>query len=77
MMYWMVGLSTIGNISFGIAFVAGRKRVPRPAAGIIAFFTFDIIESLRVDKIKKIEKGSRAKDVSVFLSFQFALVFWA
>ena len=27
-MYWMVGLSTIGSISFGVAFVAGRKRVP-------------------------------------------------
>lgn len=36
----MVGLSTIGNISFGIAFVAGKKRVPKPAAGIIAFLTF-------------------------------------
>src|SRR5215510_5613263 len=31
--YWMVGLSTIGSISLGWAFVAGRKRVPRPAAG--------------------------------------------
>jgi hypothetical protein len=26
-------LSTIGNISFGDALVAGRKRVPRPATG--------------------------------------------
>jgi hypothetical protein len=32
----MAGLSTTGNISLGIAFVAGRKRVPRPAAGITA-----------------------------------------
>src|SRR5690625_3285636 len=39
-MYWMVGLSTIGNISFGWAFVAGKKRVPNPAAGIIAFLIF-------------------------------------
>src|SRR5215471_7131914 len=31
--YWMIGLSTSGSISFGCAFVAGRKRVPRPAAG--------------------------------------------
>ena len=30
----MVGLSTIGNISFGCDFVAGKKRVPNPAAGI-------------------------------------------
>ena len=36
-MYWMVGLSTMGSISFGVAFVAGRKRVPYPAAGITAF----------------------------------------
>src|SRR5438045_6674318 len=31
--YWMMGLSTTGSISLGCAFVAGRKRVPRPAAG--------------------------------------------
>src|SRR5712692_2936968 len=31
--YWMVGLSTSGSISFGCALVAGRKRVPSPAAG--------------------------------------------
>src|SRR6202022_4143370 len=31
--YWMIGLSTIGNISFGCALVAGKKRVPNPAAG--------------------------------------------
>ena len=37
--YWINGLSTSGNISFGEAFVAGRKRVPRPAAGIMAFLT--------------------------------------
>src|SRR5687768_13082957 len=29
----MIGLSTSGSISFGCALVAGRKRVPRPAAG--------------------------------------------
>src|SRR5512138_3190631 len=29
----MRGLSTIGNISLGLAFVAGKKRVPRPATG--------------------------------------------
>src|ERR1700730_17526965 len=37
--YWMVGLSTSGSISFGCALVTGRKRVPRPAAGKIAFRT--------------------------------------
>src|SRR5438477_11473469 len=37
--YWIIGLSTSGSISFGCAFVAGRKRVPRPAAGKTAFRT--------------------------------------
>src|SRR5438309_8347293 len=37
--YWMVGLSTRGSISFGCALVTGRNRVPRPAAGKIAFLT--------------------------------------
>src|SRR3954466_9220768 len=35
--YWIAGLSTTGSISLGIAFVAGRNRVPSPAAGITAF----------------------------------------
>ncbi len=34
--YWMAGLSTTGSISLGIALVAGRNRVPIPAAGITA-----------------------------------------
>ena len=34
--YWIAGLSTTGSISFGIALVAGRNRVPIPAAGITA-----------------------------------------
>src|SRR6185503_13475404 len=37
--YWMIGLSTIGSISLGWALVAGRKRVPRPAAGKTALRT--------------------------------------
>ena len=37
--YWMVGLSTTGSISFGCALVAGRNRVPSPAAGITALVT--------------------------------------
>ncbi len=36
MIYYKVGLSTIGNISFGCALVAGKNLVPKPAAGIIA-----------------------------------------
>src|SRR3954454_4357958 len=35
----MMGLSTSGSISFGWAFVAGRKRVPSPAAGMTALRT--------------------------------------
>ena len=37
--YWMMGLSTIGSISLGWALVAGRKRVPSPAAGKTALRT--------------------------------------
>src|SRR5437588_8236327 len=39
----MMGLSTSGNISLGWALVAGRKRVPNPAAGKIALRTFIFI----------------------------------
>src|SRR5215218_4763028 len=38
--YWMAGLSTRGSISFGCALVAGRNRVPSPAAGMTALRTF-------------------------------------
>src|SRR6266545_846233 len=34
--YWIAGLSTTGSISLGVALVAGRNRVPRPAAGMTA-----------------------------------------
>src|SRR6266513_1416337 len=37
--YWMFGLSAIGSISLGCALVAGRNRVPRPAAGNTALRT--------------------------------------
>ena len=39
----MIGLSTSGSISFGCALVAGRNRVPRPAAGKTALRTVDVI----------------------------------
>src|SRR3954462_14839152 len=42
--YWIIGLSTSGSISFGCAFVAGRKRVPRPAAGNTALRIFFIAD---------------------------------
>ena len=37
--YWISGLSTTGNISFGMALVAGSIRVPRPATGSTALRT--------------------------------------
>src|SRR5262245_39216877 len=37
--YWICGLSTTVSISLGCAFVAGKKRVPRPAAGRTALRT--------------------------------------
>ena len=40
--YWIRGLSTSGSISLGCALVAGRKRVPSPAAGKTALRTFGI-----------------------------------
>src|SRR5437016_2537260 len=43
--YWMMGLSTSGSISFGCAFVAGRKRVPRPAAGKTALRIVPLMRS--------------------------------
>src|SRR6185312_8212461 len=39
-MSWMLGTSTSGSISLGIAFVAGRNRVPSPATGSTALRTF-------------------------------------
>jgi hypothetical protein len=36
----MSGLSTTLSISFGLALVAGKKRVPNPATGNTAFVTF-------------------------------------
>src|ERR1041384_6418466 len=41
----MMGLSTSGSISLGWALVAGRKRVPRPAAGKTALRTFIFMRS--------------------------------
>src|SRR5579859_2225013 len=42
--YWMMGLSTSASISLGMDLVAGRKRVPKPAAGKIALRTLiDIV----------------------------------
>jgi hypothetical protein len=40
----MSGLSTTGSISFGIALVAGKNRVPRPATGSTALRTRFLVE---------------------------------
>src|SRR5271170_6474947 len=40
--YWISGLSTTGTISLGLALVAGRKRVPRPATGKTAVRISDL-----------------------------------
>ena len=39
MISWIAGVSPIGISSFGTALVAGRNRVPAPAAGITALLT--------------------------------------
>ena len=44
--YWMIGRSTSGIISLGIALVAGRKRVPNPAAGRTALRTRTVMRGL-------------------------------
>src|SRR3954471_11705572 len=40
--YWISGLSTTGIISFGLALVTGRKRLPKPATGKTAFLSLGI-----------------------------------
>ncbi len=44
--YWTRGRSTRGSISLGWAFVAGRNRVPSPAAGKTATRILAIASSL-------------------------------
>ena len=44
---WISGLSTTVNISLGMALVAGKKRVPRPATGktavLIGFGIYNLL----------------------------------
>src|ERR1700719_436402 len=70
--YWISGLSTTGSIFLGCAFVAGRKRVPSPAAGSTALRTrlavFVIKGSLvylRVDIKIKIHNKRRHERLSI------------
>src|ERR1700753_1128992 len=44
--YSIAGLSTTGSISLGVALVAGRNLVPRPAAGITALVTSSMSRTL-------------------------------
>src|SRR5690242_3936889 len=49
--YCTTGRSTIVSISFGIAFVAGRKRVPLPATGMTAFLTL-LVRSMALSFVR-------------------------
>src|ERR1700704_5351684 len=59
--YWIVGLSTRGSISLGCALVTGRNRVPRPAAGKIAFRTLCLVinDNLSVGDIRRYSDWTR------------------
>src|SRR5271155_1360870 len=51
---WISGLSTMGSISFGLALVAGRKRLPSPATGNTALVSLpnameEVLELFFVD----------------------------
>src|SRR5260370_19463989 len=55
--YWISGLSTIVSISFGIALVAGRTRVPRPATGKTALRIFmGMSEALKREEMAGVEE---------------------
>src|SRR5215469_12042014 len=47
--YWICGLSTTVSISLGCALVAGKKRVPNPAAGRTALRTLGWLADFSVD----------------------------
>src|SRR6185312_12960410 len=55
--YWIMGLSTSGSISLGCALVAGRKRVPSPAAGNTALRTLRMMAGGIVDDRSDSNKG--------------------
>src|SRR5262245_38435616 len=55
--YWITGLSTSGSISLGCALVAGRKRVPSPAAGKTALRTLEGIARHRSRTPDALQRG--------------------
>src|SRR5579884_4405002 len=61
----MMGLSTSGSISLGWALVAGKKRVPRPAAGNTALRTLCFM--LLVKSLEKILCGQTILRCDVLL----------
>src|SRR5229473_6480733 len=52
--YWICGLSTTVSIYLGCALVAGKKRVPRPAAGKTALRTFCWAADFCVDCLESV-----------------------
>src|ERR1700704_3542143 len=59
--YWIAGLSTNGSISLGWALVAGRNRVPRPAAGNTAFRTDALTPRIVADEARGAHVESSAR----------------
>ena len=57
------GLSISGSISLGTALVAGRNRVPSPAAGITAFLTFTCALLVREPKCTRSNPASQSSVV--------------
>jgi hypothetical protein len=64
----------MGSISFGLAFVAGKNRVPKPATGNTAFVTFNIVVPLwkslfeaRSSHLKHLNKTDKPKTLRLRL----------
>src|SRR5678816_4569596 len=64
----MSGLSTSDSISFGDDLVAGRKRVPRPAAGKTALRTFCGIAVTQTVSLRS--QANSLRYILVFLTLQ-------
>src|SRR3954471_17475947 len=71
--YWIDGLSTTGSISLGWLFVAGRKRVPSPAAGMTAFLTVapSSLGARRRSRARRYPsaRGTLVADIGWFVAF--------
>src|SRR5258708_4328270 len=64
--YWIVGLSTTGSISFGCALVAGRNRVPSPAAGMTALVTAMVGLSKGCRSLRSDSSGEQYLETELF-----------